>query len=271
MKNLLDKLISKLTYSYSRLTPIFTFLSHCQTPQKTYAQCHEDQVTEILLGKVTRFIDIGAYDGFNSSNIFWFAINGASGLCFEPIKSTYERLNFLFLFCPKVHCICEGISNQQNSYEIRQFGPFSSIDETGDNEHREILKRNKKIDLEKVKKQEITVRPLHYWLNQFPQFRQTDLITIDVEGHELNALQGMDFQQIAVKCFIIETHVRKEWKHQDYDEINALLCSFDYHPILKSHFNTFWLHKDCFDIDKVNKVIQDFPQYEKVLSSTLFS
>ena len=231
----------------------------------------KDQVTAILLGKIEQFIDIGAYDGFNSSNIFLFAINGSNGLCFEPIKSTYRRLNLLFLLCPKVHCICEGISNQHHKYEIRQFGPFSSIDETGDEQHRTILKKNKKIDLDQVEKQEITVRPLHYWLTQFPQFKQTDLITIDVEGHELKVLQGIDFQKIEVKCFIVETHVREEWIHQEYDKIDRLLCDFGYKPVLKSHFNTFWLREDCIDIDKINAVIQDFPQYQKISSSTLFS
>jgi len=49
-------------------------------PKTTYSQHHEDLVTQMLLGKVNRFIDIGANNGISVSNSFLFALDGASGL-----------------------------------------------------------------------------------------------------------------------------------------------------------------------------------------------
>lgn len=260
MKIFLDKLKAKLKYKLNQLSLITTYLSHLKSPLSSYAQCQEDQVAAILLDKIDRFIDIGAYDGINSSNTFLFALRGASGLCFEPIKTTFDRLRKLYFLSFKVRCICEGISDTENHYEIRTCGPFSSIDETACGEHRTIVKQKHKIDLAKSSKQKIHVRPLRYWLNRYPEFRQTDLISIDVEGHELNVLQGIDFDQLQAKLFVIENQINSEREYQ----INQLLEARGYQAVLKGVLNTFWLRKEMIKPENLDKIIREFEGYSKI-------
>ena len=67
------------------------------SPKKSYAQYQEDMVVEFLLGSVHKFIDIGAADGINGSNVFLFALQGAKGILFEPTPLFIKKLKLLYL------------------------------------------------------------------------------------------------------------------------------------------------------------------------------
>lgn len=96
---------------------------------------------------------------------------------------------------------------------------------------------------ENAPSQTIAVRPLSYWLSKYSEFRNSDLISIDVEegrkGHELRVLEGIDFSRLTTKCWAIETHhsLSELCMHQDYDEINQTLERFGYQAILKNKYN----------------------------------
>lgn len=131
---LLKKIQQKISY---HIDPILTYTQNQRSPQSSYAQLQEDIVIQALIGSVEKFIDVGAYDGIKYSNTFLFALQGAKGLCFEPVKSTFFKLDRLYLFNPRVECINEGISNEEKTLEIKSYGPLSSIDETKNPRHRE--------------------------------------------------------------------------------------------------------------------------------------
>ena len=220
--SLLKKIPDKITY---HLAPILTYAENQRSPQKSYAQLQEDIVIQALIKAVDKFIDVGAYDGIKYSNTFLFALHGAKGLCFEPVSSTFFKLDRLYLFNQRVACINEGISNQEKTLEIKSYGPLSSIDETKNERHRELVNFDDNAPI-----QTIAVRPLSYWLSKYSDFWNSDVISIDVEGHELRVLEGIDFSRLTTKCWAIETHhsLSELWMHQDYDEINQTLERFGY-------------------------------------------
>lgn len=259
--SLLKKIQDKITY---HLDPILTYAANQRSPQKSYAQLQEDIVIQELIGSVDKFIDIGAYDGIKYSNTFLFALQGAKGLCFEPVNSTFFKLDRLYLFNQRVACINEGISNAEKTLEIKSYGPLSSIDETKNQQHRDLVNFDDNAPVQKI-----AVRPLNYWLSQYLDLWNTDVISIDVEGHELRVLQGIDFRKLTTKCWVIETHhsLSDLWLHQDYDEINQTLERFGYRAVLKNKYNTFWLHQELIDLEQIQTIVDRFEGYAKIPSS----
>lgn len=250
-----------IKYQVKAGTRILRFLQHKFFRKATYAALAEDLIVETLIGKVTKFIDIGANDGISGSNTFLFALKGAKGLCFEPIPTIFFDLKYLYWINKKVQCINEGISDREQIFQMRSQGILSSIIETEDPNHKGILKQEGLFD-ENAPILNISCRPLNYWLSINQEFSNTDLISIDVEGHELSVLQGIDFSQVRSKCLVIEVGSEiDKWIHHDYDQINLIMDLAGYTPVVRNNLNMFWVRNDLIDEDKINQVIQNFKDY----------
>ena len=243
---------------------ILRFLQHKFFPKETYAALAEDLVVETLIGKVTKFIDIGANNGMSGSNTFLFALKGAKGLCFEPVPAIFFDLKYLYWINKKVKCINEGISDEEQILEMRSQGVLSSIIETEDPNHKEHLKQGGFFD-ENAPIINISCRPLNYWVSIYQEFLSTDLISIDVEGHELKVLQGIDFSQVTAKCLAIEVGSQMDnWIHQDYEQINVILDGAGYTAVVKNQLNMFWMRNDLIDKEKINQVLLTFKDYTPI-------
>ncbi|RUS98507.1 hypothetical protein DSM106972_081360 [Dulcicalothrix desertica PCC 7102] len=229
-------------------------------PKKTYAQHQEDIVLLELFDRIETFIDIGANDGISCSNTYLLALQGANGLCFEPVKLNYTFLKWLYVFNNKVKCIQEGISNEVKQLEIQRDGLLSFIPETRDLKLEGILNQ---YFSKTVEKEIISVKPLNYWLDIYTEFINCDVLSLDVEGHELYTLQSIDFSIFKTKCFVIETYGHV---HRDYDLINTLLNQHGYQALLENDLNTFWFARELVVqssfVEKVNAIPKKFSEYK---------
>jgi len=238
------------------------FEQHRAAPKPTYAQCQEDMAVEILIGGVRKFVDIGAADGVTCSNTFLFALKGASGLSFEPTRQHFTVLKQLYAGNPRMICINEGCSDAEKQTVMQFDGLLSYIKETEDAGHSAHVARYM---TDKVQEQTVALRPFSFWLARHPQFRMVDLLSVDVEGHELNVLRGIDFTQFQTRLVVIETHsTDKEghaWLHRDYDSIDAVLKSAGYRPALKSPLNTFWISAGLYSRDTAQKCVRTLAKY----------
>jgi FkbM family methyltransferase len=252
-------LIKKTKQIVSPYKQPLVYLKHKLYPRQSYSQHQEDIFIENILGKIESFIDIGANDGISCSNTFLFALAGAEGLCIEPVSSNFSRLSLLYFLNKKVKCIKTGISNKSSELEIRSEGLLSYITETQDPWGKENLAKfmTSEENLEKIQ-----VKTLMDCLNDYPKFCQCDLVSLDIEGHELQALQGINFAKFRTKCFIIET---MGGKHHQYQAINSLLKKVNYHPVIQNCLNTFWFYKDVRELignNKFREICKDFKDYQ---------
>jgi FkbM family methyltransferase len=213
---------------------------------------------------VTRFIDVGANDGFSLSNTVLFALRGAHGLCFEPNPIDYRRLRAFYLTTRRVECFCEALSDRSGTMEFRSDGLLSSLTATEDTGLTKLL-----APFQNANSPVITVlaERLSIWLDRRPDYRQCDVISIDVEGHELNVLLGMDWERYPnlARCLILETHsdgAEQSWLHRDYHAIDELLSRQGYFKLAASANNTFWVRHTDLETARVKAAKSKLPRYK---------
>ena len=167
-------------------------LNNWTASKDSYAQHGEDKLVELLLPEgVNSFIDIGANDGVLFSNTYKFAKNGAQGLCIEPSPNAYKKLRLNHLIHPRIKCFQCAVSNEIGQVFLKEDG----YEETLSKVYTECVPGSFKIP---------TITFDHI-LKKYPDFINIDLLSIDVEGHEKNVLDGLTNDKFNAKLIIIES------------------------------------------------------------------
>lgn len=205
----------------------------------SFAQAGEDLIVENLLHRIAFFIDIGAHDGISGSNTFYFALRGARGICFEPMRWTFQKLQSLYALNRRVQCCNVAISDRSEEAEIVGADFLSYIPHTVDEAH---LCIDPPLETKVEKIRLSTFSEAIAGLNVPPTI---DLLSIDVEGHELNVLSSIPFDQYRFRAIVLETHLeengRVKWRHRDLDAIELLLSAAGYHRSSSTWVNSIYL------------------------------
>ena len=213
-------------------------LNNWTASKDSYAQHGEDKLVELLLPKgVHSFIDIGANDGVLFSNTYKFAQKGATGLCIEPSRSSYNKLRLNHLFNPKVKCLHGAVSNFEGSIYLKDKGYESTLS---------TVSKTKSKGSKKV-----CCRTFSSILKDYPSFNKIDFLSIDVEGHEEEVIAGLGRSPFKTKIIVIES---------DKSEIEKLLTIEDlkdYYPIYTNSLNTILSHREVV-INRPKEVIEGF-------------
>jgi len=216
-------------------------LNNWTASKDSYAQHGEDRLVELLLPKgVHSFIDIGANDGVLFSNTYKFAQKGATGLCIEPSRCSYNKLRLNHLFNPKVKCLHGAVSNFEGSIYLKDKGYESTLS---------TVSKTKSIGSKKV-----CCRTFSSILKDYPSFNKIDFLSIDVEGHEEEVIAGLGRSPFITKIIVIES---------DKSEIEKLLTiegMKDYYPIYTNSLNTILAHREVV-INRPKEVIEGFTSW----------
>lgn len=209
--------------------------------RRSFSQAGEDLKIEELIGQVRWFVDIGAHDGISCSNSLHFALRGAHGVCFEPIRETYTKLRWLHALNPRVRTVRCGISDQTRKAIMIAADFVSYLPETEDTTHTEIL------TIRESTSETVTLLRFEDAIQGLDLPVECDLLSIDVEGHELNVLKSIDFTQHIFRAVVVETHLvdgegRYKWSHRDLKEIESLLAKHNYEAVNRTWVNTIYLH-----------------------------
>lgn len=186
------------------------------------------------------FVDVGAHDGFTFSNTYGLAEAGWAGVCYEPMPNLYESCRNLHVSkCHNVATINKCVGNSEGTVRL-----YTSSNPTIDLETVERSPWDEKYDDTKFIMSEVTT--LNKSLEELQIPKKFEVLSIDVEGAELQVLAGFDIMEWLPRMVIVETHENHPDKRKSFhsDAINAYFIDKPYVKIQTDGLNTIWIHED---------------------------
>ena len=166
----------------------------------SFASAGEDMILRHLIGsdKMDGFyVDVGAYHPVRASNTYFFYVNGWRGINVEArpgSRALFDRVR------PRDTNVEVGVSKERG--ELTYY--FVGEDSTMNSFSREFLEH---IDMLREVKREIPVPvlPLSEVLGRhLPPGQAIDFMSVDVEGHDLQALESNDWGRFRPRFVVVE-------------------------------------------------------------------
>lgn len=152
------------------------------------------------------FVDIGAHDGIQHSNSYFFEKErNWKGLCIEPLPTVFAELQKN----RTADCINGCISNNtSNALFYAVSGPsqqLSGLIDTYDPRHKERMQREIK---QRGGKCEIIQVPTYRLADICSQYTIThiDFLSVDTEGNEYDILHAIDFDKLYIRAITVENN-----------------------------------------------------------------
>lgn len=177
-----------------------------------YAQNGQDYFLNkhIYKGKSNGFfVDIGTFAPDFDNATYWFEKNkNWNGVGIEPqiehVRKWKEiRKN------PIVHAAASSVSGKADFLvvqhpQVMNYNAWSGLQKSIANEKMDLLPKDTKKQIVSV--DTVSVTDVLTKMN----IKKVDLLSIDVEGHEMDVLQGIDFKNFDIECLVIENDILPE-------------------------------------------------------------
>jgi FkbM family methyltransferase len=155
------------------------------------------------------YLDVGAFDGVHFSNTYSFEIEGWQGVCVEPNPTffSYLKQNRPAARCLQAACVSDMNKNEATIY-CEELGLLSTTRKAPGYENF-VMERYKKRGLVFSGFKTATVPAItvdEILLRYFPGNINVDLVSIDVEGAEMDVLRGFDVKRHKPGIIVIESN-----------------------------------------------------------------
>jgi FkbM family methyltransferase len=172
-----------------------------------YSQAGQDKFVNENIFKDKKkgvFVDVGAHDGISYSNSYYFEKeNEWTGICVEPHPTIFPQL----IKNRKATCFQVCIGNAEGLVDFMKVDGAAEMlsGMTHGLDPRHLARINNEINalggLASVIK--VPIRTLSSLLKEI-NLLEIDFLSVDVEGGEMEVIQGIDFDSIKIKCILIE-------------------------------------------------------------------
>jgi FkbM family methyltransferase len=152
------------------------------------------------------FVELGAFDGLDQSNTAWFEANrGWRGILIEPIPELFERCVRNRPLATVVNCACVSSTYDRSTVEMIYSGLMSIVRGARSSDQADEDWTALGEELQQLERYSCTVpaRTLSSVLEDHG-LQNIDLLSLDVEGYELEVLQGLDFERFRPHHVLVE-------------------------------------------------------------------
>jgi FkbM family methyltransferase len=189
------------------------------------------------------FVEAGANDGFRQSNTYYLArFRGWRGVLIEPLAHLADECRIRRPESQVFQCALGAPENSSDSLQLRYAGLMSSVCGSFKGELDE-EKRSKEGQLiQGIPVQttifSVPVRTLTDVLDESHTPKEFDLLSLDVEGYELEVLKGLNFEKYRPKALCIEV------RNKHLDEVRDILTP--HYPMMtplrrSDHHADYWM------------------------------
>ncbi len=181
------------------------------------------------------YVDVGAQNPVSNNNTFLLHKRGWRGL---NIDLDEENIELFRSARPKDYNFNFAISSKEENKKLFFYHPKSPINTLEEN-----VSKAQKAKVSKIK--DIKVTTLNYVLG-LTNIKTIDFLNIDVEGHELHVLEGLDFNLFLPKVINIEfLDLSMKNLHFRNNNFNNVIKSDLYNFLIKKNYHLInWLHGD---------------------------
>jgi FkbM family methyltransferase len=177
---------------------------------KMYSQSNEESVILDYFKDFTgTFLSIGENDGVTFSNVRALAERNWKGVMVEPSPKAYEKLKALYNGHKGFYIYPYAISSHNGKAMLQESGPLCSASDVGlvSTFHSQEKQRfEKSVRYDPV---EVTTFRWKTFLNRL-RIKEFDMISLDVEGSELDILPEMDLSKTSL--IVIEWNGKENLK-----------------------------------------------------------
>lgn len=182
----------------------------------SYANAGEDLILRRIFNRFNGFyVDLGCNSPDSTSNTFALYKLGWTGICIDANEQLIARHAIMR---PNDRQVLAAVSKQQKEVVFTQFvgdDNISSIDEG-------FVERVSKTRVGKIEKR-MQTQTLREILEKHSVEKNFDLLCIDVEGHDFEALQSLDFSKYRPRVIVIEILCLELIRYADNPIIEFLL------------------------------------------------
>jgi len=167
-------------------------------PARLPSEAGEEIILYNLFGKKNTgfFLEVGAYNGIELSNTYFLEALGWNGILIEPDPALYQQCVRARPFSKVINV---AASDRLGTIQFTNTKGMEWLSFSGENKSREDRISAAGGSMERIEVPCITLDEILRDIDQ-----QIDFISIDVEGHELEVLRGLDIDRFAPRVIIIE-------------------------------------------------------------------
>lgn len=191
------------------------------------------------------FVDVGALHPINGSLTYNLYLNGWRGINIDMIK---ENLMLFNIFRKGDTNLNSAVSSRKGLIDAFFFEQGSGVNTNSQKWADMWSKKFKKV----YKKRKVKKDTLDNILNNNLVNKNFDLLNIDVEGHELDVLKGLNLKLYKPKLISVEIHVKKT-KDIFSTKVYKYLNKFSYEIVSQYNQTSFFIPKNNLNIFKKDK------------------
>jgi FkbM family methyltransferase len=206
-----------------------------------YSQHGEDILLDHIFQGCTKglFVEVGCIDGVRFSNTLTFEERGWKGLCVEAHVGFVEALRRNRPGSIVEHCAAGDTDEEEVTFYANFRGSLSSLDRTQEGRFRAFGRYFGGFTEQKVRKRRLDTVLAGHGMERF------DLLSLDIEGSEEEAIRGFDLERHRPRVMVIEV----DGKRQEA-ALDRLILRHGYHKWIRLGSNLFYMG-DTSLIDRV--------------------